>query len=129
MRCAACVSRPPDPVVHENLTRTPHTYCVGTNLAHIESINPQEKSPKDMDSFDLPPLDSQRSADLRPDGLPISRLARRIREEHRLMSDSGSREDYRPAGTSQAIPKRLSFKLAVTALVVCAAVVAWKSVP
>lgn len=45
------------------------------------------------------------------------------------MSDSGSREDDRPAGTSQAIPKRLSFKLAVTALVVCAAVVAWKSVP
>jgi hypothetical protein len=126
MRCAACLSRPPDPVVHENRTRTPHTYCAGTNLAHIESINPQEKLPKDMDSFDLPPLDSQRSADLQPDGLPISRLARRIREEHRLMSDS---DDHRPAGTPQAGLKRLSPKLVVITLAVCAAAMAWKSLP
>jgi hypothetical protein len=104
-----------------NDPRSPETINVADgNEAHGHCAPPVESGVAN---------DARSSAVPRTDGLPVSRLARRIREEHRLMSDRDTRGDYRPAGTPHAPRKELWSKLAVVALAVGATAMAWKILP
>jgi hypothetical protein len=60
---------------------------------------------------------------------PISRLARRIRDEHRLMADADNSRDSGFVSALQAMQHGLWFKLAVFALVFCAGAFAWHASP
>jgi hypothetical protein len=72
---------------------------------------------------------SRVDADPRSDRMPISRLARSIRDEHRLMSDADNPRESGFVSTLHAMQHKSSFKLAVLALVFCAGAIAWNASP